>query len=58
MSRHHHKYRLRRWYERIPLVTRATLAVGLGLIFILLLMLVWEQITGEWLLDTVMRMFR
>jgi hypothetical protein len=58
MSRYHFKYKLISWYERIPLVTKATMAVGLALLLILLLMLVWERITGEWLFDNIMGLFK
>jgi phosphate/sulfate permease len=55
---HHRKYRLFRWWFKIPLSTRATLTVGLALVALVLLMIVWKWITGEWVFDRLLAAFR
>ena len=36
---------------------RASIIVILVLVIVLLLMLVWERLTGEWIVDTIMARF-
>ena len=59
MPRRHHRLssRLRRTWSGIAPAKRASIIVVLVLVIVLLLMLVWERLTGEWIVDTIMARF-